>query len=128
MDTNGFKGRDFLKETDFSPREIKRILEVAEELKLQNEMGTFHDDKLRAKTLFMLFYNQSLRTRNSFECGMTELGGHAHFLDPNKIYTPALEGKEVAYRFRFGSYIWGPLSSSLSVETVQPGEDEAADS
>ena len=97
MKTSGFKGRDFLKETDFTPQEIKRILEVAEELKLQNDMGTFHDDKLRAKTLFMIFYNQSLRTRNSFECGMTQLGGHAHYLDPNKIYTPALEGKEVAY-------------------------------
>jgi N-acetylornithine carbamoyltransferase len=28
---------------------------------------------------------------------MHQLGGHAHFLDPSKIYTPALEGKEVAY-------------------------------
>jgi ornithine carbamoyltransferase len=97
MKTFGFKGRDFLAETDFTPQEIKRILEVAEELKLQFDMGTYHDDKLRAKTLFMIFYNQSLRTRNSFEAGMTQLGGHAHFLDPGKIYTPALEGKEVAY-------------------------------
>ncbi len=97
MKTSGFKGRDFLSETDFTPDEIKRILEVAEELKLQNDMGIYHDDLLRAKTLFMLFYNTSLRTRNSFEGGMTQLGGHAHFLDSNKIYTPALEGKEVAY-------------------------------
>ena len=97
MKTQGFKGRDFLAETDYSPQEIKRILEVAEALKLQSDMGIYHDQLLRAKTLFMLFYNQSLRTRNSFEAGMTQLGGHAHFLDPSKIYTPALEGKEVAY-------------------------------
>jgi N-acetylornithine carbamoyltransferase len=97
MKTTGFKGRDFLAETDFTPQEIKTILTVAEELKKQTGMGIYHDDLLRAKTLFMIFYNQSLRTRNSFEAGMTQLGGHAHFLDPSKIYTPALEGKEVAY-------------------------------
>ena len=97
MKTSGFKGRDFLKETDFTPQEIRTVLEVAGELKRQRGMGIYHDDLLRAKTLFMLFYNQSLRTRNSFEAGMTQLGGHAHFLDPSKIYTPALEGKEVAY-------------------------------
>ncbi len=97
MNTTGFKGRDFLAETDFTPAEIKTVLQVAEELKKQTAMGIYHDNLLRAKTLFMIFYNQSLRTRNSFEAGMTQLGGHAHFLDPGKIYTPALEGKEVAY-------------------------------
>lgn len=97
MKTKGFRGRDYIAETDYSPREIQRILQVAEELKLQNDMGIYHDDQLRAKTLFMIFYNQSLRTRNSFEAGMTQLGGHAHFLDPSKIYTPAMEGREVAY-------------------------------
>jgi N-acetylornithine carbamoyltransferase len=97
MKTTGFKGRDFLAETDFTPQEIKTILAISEELKLQQAMGEYHDDLLRAKTLFMIFYNQSLRTRNSFEAGMTQLGGHAHYLDPSKIYRPALEGREEAY-------------------------------
>jgi ornithine carbamoyltransferase len=97
MNTTLFKNRDFLAETDFSAKEIRSIIDVAEELKRERAMGVFHDTILRSKTLFMLFYNQSLRTRNSFEAGMTQLGGHAHFLDPSKIYTPALEGKEVAY-------------------------------
>jgi ornithine carbamoyltransferase len=92
-----FKGRDFLAETDFSPDEIRGILERAEEMKELHRSGKPHDEILRAKTLFMIFYNQSLRTRNSFEAGMTQMGGHAHYLDPSKIYTPAMEGREVAY-------------------------------
>lgn len=97
MGSKQWKGRDFLAETDFSREEIETVLEVAAELKAKWKKGEPHDDILRAKTLFMIFYNQSLRTRNSFEAGMTQLGGHAHYLDPSKIYTPAMEGREVAY-------------------------------
>jgi ornithine carbamoyltransferase len=97
MKTKSMRGKDFLAETDFTREEIETILSVAEDMKRDRAKGVLHDDILRAKTLFMIFYNQSLRTRNSFEAGMTQLGGHAHYLDPSKIYTPALEGKEVAY-------------------------------
>lgn len=97
MKTQSLRGRDFLAETDFTREEIETILDVAEDLKRDRAKGVLHDDILRAKTLFMIFYNQSLRTRNSFEAGMTQLGGHAHYLDPDKIYTPAIEGREVAY-------------------------------
>jgi N-acetylornithine carbamoyltransferase len=97
MRTDSFKGRDFITLLDWSREEVETILDVALDLKRQFATGDYHDHLLRAKTLFMIFYNQSLRTRNSFEAGMTQLGGHAHFLDPSKIYTPALEGKEVAY-------------------------------
>lgn len=97
MKTTGFKGRDFLSETDFTREEIETVLQVAAQLKADRAMSVYHDQLLRSKTLFMIFYNQSLRTRNSFEAGMTQLGGHAHYLDPSKIYTPAMEGHEVAY-------------------------------
>jgi ornithine carbamoyltransferase len=97
MKTTTFRGRDFLAETDFTREEIEQVLDLAQELKMDRAKGRLHDDLLRAKTLFMIFYNQSLRTRNSFEAGMTQLGGHAHYLDPDKIYTPAMEGHEVAY-------------------------------
>ena len=45
-------------------------------------MGVFHDHILRAKTLYMLFFEESTRTRNSFEAGVHQLGGHAHYLNP----------------------------------------------
>jgi N-acetylornithine carbamoyltransferase len=97
MQTTTFRGRDFLAETDYTREEIETILSVAEDLKKDRAKGVPHDHILRGKTLFMIFYNQSLRTRNSFEAGMTQLGGHAHYLDPSKIYTPAMEGHEIAY-------------------------------
>jgi N-acetylornithine carbamoyltransferase len=97
MKTNSFRGRDFITLLDWSKEEIETVLDVALDLKQRNAIGEYHDHILRAKSLFMIFYNSSLRTRNSFEAGMTQLGGHAHFLEPGKIYTPALPGKEVAY-------------------------------
>ncbi|MGC8788019.1 MAG: ornithine carbamoyltransferase [Anaerolineae bacterium] len=97
MRTDSFRGRDFITLLEWSKEEVETILDVALDLKRRFALGEPHDHILRAKTLFMIFYNQSLRTRNSFEAGMTQLGGHAHYLDPEKIYTPALPGKEVAY-------------------------------
>ncbi len=97
MRTDCFRGKDFLTLRDWDKEQVETLLEIAFDLKRRFALGEPHDHLLRAKTLFMIFYNQSLRTRNSFEAGMTQLGGHAHYLDPSKIYTPALEGKEVAY-------------------------------
>jgi len=97
MKTDSFRGKDFLTLLDWSKEEIETILSMAMDLKRRYAIGELHTHVLPAKSLFMIFYNQSLRTRNSFEAGMTQLGGHAHFLDPSKIYTPALPGKEVAY-------------------------------
>ncbi|RLC87200.1 MAG: ornithine carbamoyltransferase, partial [Chloroflexi bacterium] len=97
MKTDSFRGRDFITLLDWSKEEVETILDVALDLKRRYATGELHDHLLRAKSLFMIFYNSSLRTRNSFEAGMTQLGGHAHYLDPSKIYTPVLPGKEVAY-------------------------------
>ena len=96
MKTDTFRNRDFLTLLDYTREEVETILDVAQDLKRKRAIGEKHH-LLDDKTLFLIFYNQSLRTRNSFEAGMTHLGGHAHFLDPFKIYSPAMEGREVAY-------------------------------
>jgi ornithine carbamoyltransferase len=97
MRTDTFKGKDFITLLEWSKEEVETILDVALDLKRRFALGEPHGHLLPGKTLFMIFYNQSLRTRNSFEAGMTQLGGHAHYLDPDKIYTPALPGREIAY-------------------------------
>jgi N-acetylornithine carbamoyltransferase len=96
MKTDSFKGRDWITDLEYTKEELETILQVAFDLKRKFAVDEPHEF-LKRKTLFMIFYNQSLRTRNSFEAGMTQLGGHAHFLDPSKIYSPALVGMEKAY-------------------------------
>jgi N-acetylornithine carbamoyltransferase len=94
---SNFRNKDFLTLLDYTKEEFEYILDVATDLKRRYTLGELHTHLLPAKSLYMIFYNQSLRTRNSFESGMTQMGGHAHFLSSDKIYTPAIEGDEKAY-------------------------------
>ena len=96
MRTDNFKGRDYMTLLDWSKAQVDSMLEVAFDLKRRFALREPHDHILRAQTLFMLFYNQSLRTRNSFEAGMTQLGGHAHFIDAETFLLWRVEWKEKA--------------------------------
>ena len=73
-------GRDFISDLDFSILETEAVLELASRLKKEYRAGKSHP-LLRDKTLAMLFFFTSTRTRGSFEAGMAQLGGHAAFID-----------------------------------------------
>ncbi len=78
------KGRNLVSLKDFSTEEIWQVLKTAEQLKL----GYYRNEQpklLADKTLAMIFQKPSLRTRVSFEAGMTRLGGHAIYLSPSDI-------------------------------------------
>ena len=96
METLSLKGRDYIAEWDFTRQEIESIIDLGFELKRQYAAGIPHEN-LKGKTFFMLFYNKSLRTRNSFEAGIYQLGGNGHYLTPEAVYMPAIEGDEVAF-------------------------------
>jgi ornithine carbamoyltransferase len=96
MQTMSLRDRDFIALSDFTKEEIQTILDTAFELKLERARGVRHP-LLQDSTIYMMFYNKSLRTRNSFETGIHQLGGHAIYLDSNAVYTPAVEGKEQAF-------------------------------
>jgi ornithine carbamoyltransferase len=77
-------GRNLISMRDFSGEEILAIVALAEKLKANRET-TEAEAPLRNKTLAMIFQKPSLRTRVSFEAGMTRLGGHAIYLAPADI-------------------------------------------
>ncbi|MCI8869276.1 MAG: ornithine carbamoyltransferase [Lawsonibacter sp.] len=71
--------KDLLKLLDLTREDITRILNTADQLKYEQKHGIVQD-RLRGKTLAMIFEKNSTRTRVSFETGMFQLGGHALFL------------------------------------------------
>jgi N-acetylornithine carbamoyltransferase len=83
VDRSTLTGRDYIETLDWSVEELDEVLAVAGELKEARKRG--EPKRLLAdKTLYMLFLDKSTRTRNAFETGMTQLGGHAIFLDADK--------------------------------------------
>ena len=70
------RGRDLLSISDLTADEALLILDVAARLK-RSKFDETQTLFAKGQTLVMLFEKPSLRTRVTFEAGMTQLGGHA---------------------------------------------------
>lgn len=80
---------DFLEIDDLDGEELTILLDLADKIKAKpSNFAT----NLNGKTLLMIFQKPSLRTRVSFEVGMTQLGGHAIYYDIST--SPLGKGKE----------------------------------
>ena len=84
IEAAGLKGRDFLSTQDWSIDELETLFSLAARLKADRKAGV-PTRLLEDKTLYMIFFDSSTRTRNSFETGITQLGGHGIFLSPDKM-------------------------------------------
>ncbi len=78
------RGKHLITFDSWTMQEIDTLLDASFDLKRQYALGTT-PELLRQMTLFMVFFEQSTRTRNSLEAAMTQLGGHAHDLTPDKM-------------------------------------------
>jgi N-acetylornithine carbamoyltransferase len=86
--------RNFLKTSDFSRAELEEMLEAAFRFK----RGEDASKPLDGKSVALVFFNPSLRTRASFQVGIYELGGNAVILEPgNSSWT--LEHREGVVMF-----------------------------
>jgi ornithine carbamoyltransferase len=83
---------------NWTPEQIEQVIDKAIEIK--GNPGAWHDS-LSGKSLAMIFQKTSTRTRVSFEVAMTQLGGHAIFLDWRTTnFTLADIGDETKYLSR----------------------------
>ena len=79
------KGRDLISIRDLSGEDVWKIFRTARMLKSRTLQQQVDNPILAGKTLAMIFEKPSLRTRVTFEAGMTQLGGHAIYLQPADI-------------------------------------------
>jgi ornithine carbamoyltransferase len=111
--------RDLLSIADLSAGEIEHVLASASRLKQETHAGV-QNLALAQKTLVMIFEKPSLRTRVSFETGMTQLGGHAIYLAPTDIgmgkREPVKDVGEVLSRM--GDMLMARTASHATVEEL----------
>ena len=74
------RGRNFLKLLDYTPQEIRYLIDLAKDLKSLKRAGIAHD-KLKGKNIVLLFEKTSTRTRCAFEVAGNDLGLGVTYLD-----------------------------------------------
>ena len=75
-------GRNFLKLLDYTPEEIRYLLDLSKDLKNKKKSGISHK-YLPNKNIVLLFEKTSTRTRCAFEVAALDLGMGVTYLDPN---------------------------------------------
>ena len=81
--------KDLISLRDWSADQIKQVLDLAAKIKSD---PVAYKHAMEQKTLLMIFEKPSLRTRLSFEAGMTQMGGHAIYYHTEN--SPMGSGKE----------------------------------
>src|SRR6478735_10263295 len=76
------KGRDLLRLADFSPAEIRYLLDLAAELKDAKRQGR-ETQQLVGKEIALIFEKDSTRTRCAFEVAAYDQGAHVTFIGPS---------------------------------------------
>ncbi len=84
------RNRSFLKEIDFTARELEHLLKLSAALKTVKYAGT-EVPRLRGKEIALLFAKPSTRTRSAFEVAIHDQGGHVTYLDPSGSHLGAAE-------------------------------------
>jgi ornithine carbamoyltransferase len=76
------RNRNFLKLLDFTPEEIKFLLDLSVDLKKAKYAGT-EQPKLTGKNIALIFEKASTRTRCAFEVAALDQGAHVTYLGPS---------------------------------------------
>ena len=78
------KGRSYLTLIDYSPEEIRYLLQLSHDLKRKKRSG-IEGNLLRGRNIVLLFEKTSTRTRCAFECACWDEGGNSTLLSNSQM-------------------------------------------
>ena len=118
------RNRDFLKEIDFTAKELKFLLDLARDLKRAKYDGT-EVPRMTGKNVALIFEKTSTRTRCAFEVGCYDQGARVTYLDPNSSQIGHKESAADTARVlsRFYDAIEFRGSAQATVETLAEYSD-----
>jgi ornithine carbamoyltransferase len=87
------KGRSLLTLKDWTPEEVRRVLDLSHRVKKERASGVRHQ-RFQGMSLALLFEKRSTRTRCAFETAFGEEGGHPVFLSTADIHLGTKEALE----------------------------------
>lgn len=76
------RGRSFIKLLDFTPEQIRHLLQLAVSLKMAKASG-YERPMLEGKNIALIFEKDSTRTRSGFEVAAYDQGAHVTYLGPS---------------------------------------------
>ena len=117
-------GKDFTTLDILSPADFADMLALASYLKQRRRHGVV-ETALAGKTLAMLFEKPSLRTRVSFEVGMSELGGRAMYLSRDEVGLGQREAVEDVARV-LSRYVQGIMVRTFAQDNVEALAEHAS--
>ncbi|MCL1993391.1 MAG: ornithine carbamoyltransferase [Spirochaetes bacterium] len=93
LSSSSFVGRSVLTWLDYSPEEIRYLLDLSGKVKAEGKSGVV-SQRFKGKTIALLFEKRSTRTRCAFETAFGEEGGYPVFLSTDDIQLGAKESLE----------------------------------
>jgi len=115
--TIDLKGRSFLSLMDFSPEEIRYLLDLSVELKRRRAAGE-RGSSLAGKNILLIFEKTSSRTRAAFELGAIEEGAHVTYIGPGSSQFGSKESAKDSAQL-FGKYYHGIEYRGYAQATVR---------
>ncbi|TVR15464.1 MAG: ornithine carbamoyltransferase [Planctomycetota bacterium] len=114
---NSYKAKDFLSLRGMCSDDFEQLIHVAHYLKRRWRKGV-HEHSLDGQQLAMVFEKPSLRTRVSFEVGMSQLGGRAMYLSGEEVGIGKRETVEDVARV-LSRYVDGIMIRTFAHEVVE---------